>query len=69
MMQAEWIPVSERLPEKDGDYLVTKERSLRRLTVDISTWFESEEANHGFYEASAVVAWAQLPEPYREEEI
>lgn len=54
----QWIPCSERLPEKKGFYLVTTE--------------EREKATMGFYEdiwfkAEKVIAWMPLSEPYREE--
>lgn len=55
----QWIPCSERLPEKKGFYLVTTE--------------ERKKATMGFYEdiwfkAEKVIAWMPMPEPYREED-
>lgn len=57
-----WIPVSERLPQDEQKVLVTT-RSGNLIDVDTSI----------FYHASAfwehyVIAWAPLPEPYRESE-
>lgn len=67
--QQRWIPVSERLPEEDGDYLVTiKWRNQyavdnysvvkRKYYADVKTWDDS-----------LVIAYMPqpLPEPYKEE--
>lgn len=65
--QREWIPVSDRLPEKGGYYLV-------------STKFETPRVMLGYYypvlkkwnywmsnlEIASVIAWKQLPTPYKE---
>ena len=58
--KGEWIPVSERLPEKDGQYLVTYDRE-DEIKVNIS-YFD----RHGFWVGN-VVAWMPLPEPYKAE--
>lgn len=59
-----WIPVSERLPEEEGNYLVTRDGNLGHSIVDIAIWFKSEKANNGFYNANRVSAWCELPTPY-----
>lgn len=58
-----WIPVSERLPEKE------KERYL------IDYMYEDEEHitvsfydKYGFWSSPEVRAWQPLPEPYKENE-
>lgn len=57
----QWIPVSERLPEKDGDYLVTFQLLwLKPIEV---CHFENGVWDKGNYED--VLAWQELPEPYR----
>lgn len=58
--KGEWISVSERLPEKDGQYLVTYDRE-DEIKVNIS-YFD----RHGFWIGN-VVAWMPLPEPYKAE--
>ena len=65
-----WIPVSERLPEKDGYYFVTKRLIDGRIQTDIepfwtgADWWKSEFhfAGIGLWE---VLAWQPLPEPYK----
>lgn len=52
----QWIPISERLPEKFGTYLVTVKEGYMALGV----WIGELE-----YWAN-VVAWMQSPEPYKE---
>jgi len=56
--QPKWIPCSERLPEKDGEYLTTTEDGL----CDVESYGDGE----WFYDD--VVAWAPLPEPWKGEE-
>ena len=50
-----WIPCSERLPEKDGEYLTTTEDGL----CDVESYGDGE----WFYDD--VVAWAPLPKPWK----
>ena len=54
---SEWIPVSERLPDKDGDYLVTTVKG----NVDIAEYYA-----RGLKSKPQVRAWMPLPEPYKE---
>lgn len=54
-----WIPVSERLPEKNGKYLVT----VRNGNVYAGVY----DAFSGRFQCAAT-AWMPLPEPYRESE-
>lgn len=63
-----WIPVAERLPEKQGYYFVTHEwRSEKFKDYEIGIdWFRNGE----WVETPRnykVIAWMPLPEPYREE--
>lgn len=57
-----WIPVTERLPEKDGKYWVTNTQGQAVIYVFDSTG-NSEE-----YWGRCVIAWMPYcrPEPYRE---
>ena len=64
----QWIPVTERLPDSFGDYLVSVKSigwNYEEYVVnDIAYWDSSE----GFHKADEVVAWMPLPEPYKEED-
>lgn len=68
--ERKWIPVSERLPEKDGYYFVTKRFIDGRIKTDIepfwtgADWWKSEFHfdGIGLWE---VLAWQPLPEPYK----
>lgn len=60
-----WISVSERLPEKNGNYLVTVEAndgtaSIKFQMVDHygPEWLHEEKMRK-------VIAWMPLPEPYK----
>ena len=61
-----WIPVSERLPDVDGEYLITK----KCFGWDCKEYYESDIAWYGkkggWHKADEVIAWMPLPEPYSE---
>lgn len=56
-----WIPVSEKLPDEEGSYLVTFDdgyvSSAPFYDEDWELWCDSGEP----------VAWMPLPQPYKEE--
>lgn len=52
-----WIPVSERLPEEEGDYLIQPYRY--QITID-----HFVNGKFCFYNGD-VTAWQPLPEPYK----
>ena len=58
-----WIPVSERLPEKDGDYLVTLDFEWGR-EIEMGWLIDGEWLNPNGH---AVVAWMPRPEPWEGE--
>ena len=55
----QWIPAAERLPDGPGPYLYTSARGL----VGMGT--PSYIAGQSRIES--VIAWAELPEPYKED--
>lgn len=72
-----WIPVEERLPEREGRYLVTFRNPRNVGLVGYGTcrrdlfgreigfgWYDLHEAE--YFSRDAVIAWMPLPEPYRE---
>lgn len=58
----EWIPCKERLPEKDGRYIVTIHSSSTFVAVEF--W---QNGRWSFRWNEDVTAWAELPEPYEED--
>lgn len=60
-----WILCSERLPDKDGSYIVT-ENSGGTTSTGISFFIICDDGRT-WWELFGVVAWMPLPEPYREE--
>ena len=68
--QTTWIPCSERLPEKDGQYLVTVKNltGYEQLCNDV---FECEFFGKDWifkgWKDNRVIAWMPLPEPYKGE--
>ena len=52
----QWIPVTERLPEVNGDYLVTgRQGAVNKRRYDDGHWYGNW----------AVVAWMPLPAPMK----
>lgn len=49
-----WIPVSEKLPEKDGAFLICTPSGL----------IETSVFTFGQFTRPYVIAWKHLPEPY-----
>ena len=61
----QWIPCSERLPENNTDVIVC---FYSGTVTEMRYW--GNGIFQGIYEhtTKVIVAWMQLPEPYREEE-
>lgn len=79
-MDAGWIPVKERLPERTLDEKMNKSYkkylvfidSVDSWDIDIAVydfWNDKKwrEAHDGYGEIENVIAWRPLPEPYRTE--
>ena len=68
-----WIPCNERLPEEDGQYLITVKYKHVDGYVDIyaehGEWFERKwDMLFGHCgEVEAIIAWMPLPGPYKSE--
>ncbi len=77
--KAGWIPVSERLPESDGEYLVLYDWGDDCYKCEVLRYVTkpNELLNEGWNNIGAVlnkmvdwsadmIAWMPLPEPYKE---
>ena len=77
-----WIPISERLPEANGRYLVTRGLNAcgamwnRVYIINYSDlmglkseriWWDGNVGKSDFERIDDVIAWQPLPEPYRAE--
>lgn len=63
----QWIPVTERLPEESGLYIVT---NVGRWAEPVGTRYFNVREDGGFWSGhpgDKVLAWMPLPEPYRED--
>ena len=62
-----WIPCKERMPYIDGEYLITKKcfgwGCKKYYKPDIAWYGKS-----GWNKADEVIAWCELPEPWKEGE-
>lgn len=70
--QHRWIPVKERLPEKDDFVLVTVSGTYNHLTFSDALQLASYTEDDGWFIESYpewddpnVTAWMPLPEPYQ----
>ena len=62
--KAKWIPCSERMPDKSGEYLITiKWEDGSEIYF---SWFYLRDRCWSYRNAN-VIAWMELPEPYRED--
>lgn len=60
-----WIPCSERLPGKEGYYLITEE-CLGFVGVDTRYYYTERDSGYwSLYENGTVIAWMPLPEPFK----
>ena len=77
-----WIPCSEKLPEANGRYLVTRGLVAagalwNRVYIanysnlmgikSVKIWWQGNVGKSDFERLDDVLAWMPLPEPYREE--
>lgn len=67
----DWIPVTERLPDKNGKYLCSIQSNFKRKKImRISTTDFESGINRWSPDCMAfkdrVIAWMPLPEPYVE---
>lgn len=65
--QPRWIPCSERLPEENGNYLVTVEANdgTASIKFQMVDHYGPKWLHEGKHEK--VIAWMPLPEPYEAE--
>ena len=63
-----WIPVSERLPEEMGTYLVTLEYKEHGKGIT-TLWYHGKQIGWDLRVADVVIAWKPLPKPYTESEV
>lgn len=61
-----WIPCSERLPDKEGDYLVTDDADGVK-TIDVDTLLYDDSGESFWCYSENPVAWRELPVPFGEE--
>ena len=66
-IKTDWIPVTERLPDKNGDYLVTKvddEDVTHNEFAFIDLAYYTMEGS--WASSFTITAWMPLPKPYEE---
>ena len=63
--RAEWIPVSDRMPEDGQGVIVTVDDN--DYEIKVGSCIYSNGRFHSLYNDLTVLAWMPLPKPYREE--
>lgn len=66
--QEQWIPVTERIPEDEGFYLVTSSQAGIKYVCSCYFTPELKNTSVGAWLEFGVTAWMPLPKPYEEEE-
>lgn len=75
MAYMKWIPCSERLPEEDGQYLITVKYkhvndSYEDIYAEHGEWYDGRWDMFCFGhcgEVEDIIAWMPLPEPYKKD--
>lgn len=62
--EGNWIPYSKQPPKKEGRYLITVDEDGERDVHDDFFYFRAD-GTPSWYLAENVVAWMQLPQPYK----
>ena len=62
-----WIPCSERMPEKSGTYLASTDMGDVGLAECDWDYEDGMYWSAEYLDVDAIVAWMELPEPYRED--
>lgn len=64
-----WIPCSERLPEEQGLYLIQyNKNNIKVAYYDYNTQGTYRAWWIDYTQATNVIAWQPLPQPYKEEQ-
>ena len=70
--EPKWIPCSERLPEEDGQYLITVKYKhvdgYNDIYAEHGEWYDEKWDMFCFGhcgEVEGILAWMPLPEPYK----
>ena len=66
-LQDDWIPVSERLPEKNGYYIVSLEDAVDPCAsfYNGKWYYVAFDCVSKEYREHEVIAWMPLPAPYK----
>lgn len=61
-----WIPCSERLPSKEGEYLITNNAGGVK-NIEVDTLLHYEDGEPFWFYSQNPIAWRELPVPFGEE--
>lgn len=61
-----WTPVTERLPDKEGEYLITNNAGGVK-NIEVDTLLHYEDGEPFWFYSQNPIAWRELPVPFGEE--
>lgn len=64
---SKWIPCSERLPEKDGEYYTTCHQEYTGELMTLIVGWSEDRWRSRHVSDDKVIAWMPLPEPFKGE--
>lgn len=68
ILKNRWIPCNERLPDKEGKYLVTVKNLTGYWIMENNVFvcdYQYDDFIFQGWEDNKVIAWQPLPEPYK----
>ena len=61
--EQQWIPCSDRLPEEEGEYLITDDSGGIK-TIEVDSFMFYEDGTKDWFYSQNAIAWMPLPKPY-----
>lgn len=63
----DWMPCSKRLPDKEGEYIVTDDAGGMATVETDEFYYDEDTGEPSWLFSQNVTAWMPLPEPYKED--
>lgn len=70
-LEPSWHPYPDEKPTEDGAYLITRYTKHGGIFIDIDSWiseYEMFDSTEDIPSSMKVLAWMELPKPYKKED-